>query len=102
MEFSNIESIEGIDIGHAENIAQGVQFGMVQFRQLGQAAFAGRQQVDVDLAAVDLAVAAFDQSELFATRDQRNDAVMLGLQALGKLADAGPVTAGSAFYMQQQ
>lgn len=99
MAFSEIDRIY---VRYAEDIGQGIQFGMVQFGQLGQAALARRKQVDIDLATVDLAAATFDQFEFFTARYQRNYAVVLRLQALGQLADAGPVAAESTFYMQQQ
>lgn len=66
----------------------------MEARELAQAAVALPGQPHLDPPAVVAAAAALDQAGLLAARNQRHDAVVLGLQALGELADRRPLPAG--------
>ena len=56
----------------------------------------------LDQALVAPAGAALDPAGRFAARDQRHHAVVLRLQTLGQLGDAGPAPARKAAQLQQQ
>ena len=74
----------------------------MQTREFIERFFAVLQQADFDPSPVFGGTTAFDETQLLATRDQRDYAVLLGLQALGKLTDGCPVATGVALDMQQQ
>jgi hypothetical protein len=63
-------------------------------------AFGG--QVHLDRAPILATRTALDQSEFLATRNQRHHTMLVGLQALGELADAGPFASGIALDLEQQ
>ena len=59
-------------------------------RETREQRFAGWLEVDLDLAAIRFARLALHEAERFAARDQRDDAVMLRLQAFREFADGRP------------
>ena len=67
-----------------------------------QHALAFCQQVDLHLAPVDEAGPPLDEAVFLAAGDERNDAVRLGLQPHGELADGRELAAREALHVQQQ
>lgn len=61
-----------------------------------------RKQADFDPPSVLRGTGALDKAEFFATRDQRNDAVMLCLKTLRQFSDRRPVPARVTFDLKQQ
>src|SRR5690242_1824509 len=60
-----------------------------------------RKKMDFDLPPVARTLAPLDEARRLASRHQRHDAVMNGLQALGQLRDSRPMTPRHALDMQQ-
>ena len=81
---------------------QGHQLGPMQARQLVEQLTALVQQANFDPPSVLCGTSTFDQAQLFAARDQCDDAVMMGLQSLREFSDGGPITAWIASNLQQQ
>ena len=73
----------------------------MQRREVPQHPFAFGEQVDLDLAPIRAALAALDEPVVLAARHQRHDAVRLGLQAFGQLADGRELAARKALDVQQ-
>lgn len=74
----------------------------MQPRELLQAAVAFVRQAYLDLPAVAASDAASDHPGKLTSRNQRDDAVMLGLKALRELTNGCPLPAGKPLDLQQQ
>ena len=93
--------VECLYDGHDETALQQQQLGAVQTRQFLEHSFAILDQMNLDPPPILGGTAALDKPLFFTTGNQRNDAVMLRLQALREFSDRRPVAAGIAFDMQQ-
>ena len=88
--------------GTAKPLFTDCEFVSMQVREMVQALLACGRQVHFDAALVVSTRVALHQAGRLASRNQRHHAVMLGLQALGKLGHACPITAGKTFDLQHQ
>ncbi len=88
--------------GDDEFISQTGQFIPVQLCQPHNGALTFAGELHFDNAFVVGVGAPLDQSERFATRDQRDHAMVFGLQTLSQFADRGMVASGESGNLQQQ
>ena len=94
--------VESLYHGHDKTALQRQQLGAVQACQFIEHSFAILQQMDLDAPPILGGAAALDKPLFFAAGNQRNNTVMLRLQALREFPDRRPIAAGIAFDMQQQ
>jgi len=94
--------VKSPNIGYHEASAQGQQRSPVQACELGEQLFTVFQQVNFDPSAIFGGATAFNETHHFATRNQRNHAMLLRLQALREFPDGCPIATGITLDMQQQ
>ena len=91
-----------IDMRHRERAIERFEFSTMQRGQSGKQTLARLLEMHLDLAPIGLARLTTHETRGLATRDERDDTMMLCLQALGEFADRRPISTGEAFDMQQQ
>ena len=79
-------SLSEVDLGNQEGARERFQFGTVHGGEAREQRFAGFFEMHFDLTAIRFARPAFHEAERLAARDQRNDAVVLRLQAFREFA----------------
>ena len=88
--------------GHPEYPLQPQQLVTMLDCEQGQQTLACRGEMHLDFPPVIASDLTLHQSQLLATRNQRDRAMMMGLQALRQFAHGGPLAIRKPAYMQQQ
>src|SRR5690554_1745481 len=79
----------------------GTQFVAVQTGQLGDQLVPFGRQMDFNVTRIITPGSTFNQSQLFATGNQRNHTVMMRLKTLSQLANIGPLSSGKPLDLKQ-
>ena len=88
--------------GYGEDIFEANQLVPMQSCKAINGSFASTREVDLDLASIGASRVAFNQPKPLATRYERHDAVVLGLQPLSQFRNRGPFTLREPLDVKQQ
>lgn len=93
--------VKRIHVWNLERVLQREQFGAMEISQLRKEYFSFFQKPHLHLASVTRAYIAPHEAQLFASRDERYNTMLLSLQSFGQFAGCGPFPTRESLNIEQ-